>query len=60
MGLRRGEVWPWDAASETTRTTATHAGHRAVYAVPAGDYILTLWAGDADIVQRYAFRIVVP
>lgn len=62
LAVDRDEVkrWPVDAAPETTRTTATHAVTVPVYAVPAGDYILTLWAGDADIVQRYAFRIVVP
>lgn len=52
--------WPVDAAPDATRQTATHAVTVPVYAVPAGDYILTLWAGDADMVQRYAFRIVVP
>lgn len=62
MAVDRDEVkrWPVDAAPDTPRTAATHAVTVPVYAVPAGDYILTLWAGDADIVQRYAFRIVVP
>ena len=26
------------------------------YALPTGDYILTLWEGDARVVARFAFR----
>lgn len=57
--LDRDEVkrWPVDdaapAADGATRTVLIPP-----YAVPPGDFVLTLWAGDADIVQRYAFRIV--
>lgn len=27
------------------------------YAVPSGAFVLTLWVGDADVVQRYGFTI---
>ena len=26
------------------------------YALPTGDYILTLWEGDARLVARFVFR----
>ncbi|MEZ5420954.1 MAG: hypothetical protein R2708_26935 [Vicinamibacterales bacterium] len=57
----RDEVrrWPVDDAPTGTGE-ASRAVTVPVYAVPAGDYALTLWAGDADLVQRYGFRVVTP
>lgn len=57
----RDEVrrWPVDDAPAGT-PGAARAVTVPVYAVPAGDYILTVWQGDADMVQRYAFRILAP
>ena len=54
----RDEVkrWPVDDAP-AAGDGATRVVSLPPYAVPAGDYVLTLWAGDADVVQRYAFRI---
>jgi len=48
--------WPVDDAPAGS-AGASRAVTVPVYAVPEGDYILTLWQGDAEIVQRYAFRI---
>jgi hypothetical protein len=31
-----------------------------VYEARPGEYVLTVWAGDADIVQRYRFRVASP
>lgn len=55
-----GEVrrWPVDEATAGT-DGATLAVTVPVYALPAGDHVLTLWAGDADLLRRYAFRVVV-
>lgn len=52
--LATGEVrrWPVDAASGGVSVTVP------VYAAPAGEHVLTLWRGDADVVARYAFRVV--
>lgn len=56
--LERDEVrrWPVDDAPAgpdgATRLVAVPP-----YALPGGDFVLTLWVGDADVVQRYAFRI---
>lgn len=57
--LDRDEIkrWPVDDAAPGA-DGATRAVVVPPYAVPPGDFVLTLWAGDADIVQRYAFRIV--
>lgn len=56
-----GEVRRWPVDNVTNGTTA---GVRAVtvpvYAVPAGEHVLTIWQGDADAVQRYTIRIVAP
>lgn len=51
--------WPVDDAPTGTEGAA-RAVTVPVYAVPAGDYVLTLWQGDADMVQRYAFRVLAP
>lgn len=54
----RDEVkrWPVDDAPAGD-DGATRLVSLPPYVVPAGDYVLTLWAGDADVVQRYAFRV---
>lgn len=54
----RDEVtrWPVDDASAGD-DGATRVVTVPPYAVPAGRYELTLWAGDADVVQRYSFRV---
>lgn len=31
-----------------------------IYEVPAGEHLLTVWAGDAEVVGRYAFRVDPP
>lgn len=56
--LGRDEVkrWPVDDAPAAD-DGATRVVSVPPYAVPAGDYALTLWQGDADVVQRYRFRI---
>jgi hypothetical protein len=45
--------WPVDAATGGVSVTVP------IYAVPAGEHALTLWQGDADVVARYRFRVVV-
>jgi hypothetical protein len=56
----RDEVkrWPVDLEQGRGSGSAVHTVTVPVYAVPAGSYSLTVWAGDAAVVQRYAFRIV--
>lgn len=51
--------WPVDDAPPGTEGAA-RAVTVPVYAVPDGAYSLTVWAGDADVVQRYTFRIAAP
>lgn len=48
--------WPVDDAPAAD-DGATRVVSVPPYAVPAGDYALTLWQGDADVVQRYRFRV---
>ena len=50
-----GEVrrWPVDAAPGGVSVTVP------VYAVPAGEHVLTLWQGDADVIARYVVRVSV-
>jgi hypothetical protein len=45
--------WPVDAASGGVSLTVP------IYAVPAGEHVLTLWQGDADVVARYFVRVSV-
>jgi hypothetical protein len=56
--LGRDEVkrWPVDDAP-AANDGATRVVSVPPYAVPAGEYALTLWQGDADVVQRYRFRV---
>lgn len=56
--IDRDEVkrWPVDDAPPS-EDGASRAVTVPPYAVPPGDYVLALWSGDADLVQRYAFRI---
>jgi hypothetical protein len=37
-----------------------HAVVVPIYEARPGEYVLTVWAGDADIVQRYRFRVATP
>lgn len=48
--------WPVDDAPAGD-DGATRLVSVPPYAVPVGDCVLTLWAGDADVVQRYRFRV---
>lgn len=56
--VETGEIrrWPVDAASGGGAMTVTVPA----YAVGAGAHVLTIWAGDADLLRRYAFQVVVP
>jgi hypothetical protein len=51
-----GEVrrWPVDAMAGGVSITVP------AYAVPAGEHVLTLWQGDANVVARYQFRVATP
>ena len=51
--LASGEIrrWPVDAAPGGVSVTVPG------YAVAAGEHVLTLWQGDADVVARYRFRV---
>jgi len=51
--------WPVDDATPGM-DGATRAVTVPPYAVPAGRFVLTLWAGDADVVARYRFRVATP
>ncbi len=53
-----GEVrrWPVDADPGGGAMTVTVPA----YAVGAGAHVLTIWAGDADLLRRYRFQVVVP
>ncbi|MFN7978205.1 MAG: hypothetical protein U0P30_08725 [Vicinamibacterales bacterium] len=54
----RDEVkrWPVDDAPRAN-DDADRMVSVPPYAVPPGDYTLTLWRGDADMLRRYQFRI---
>lgn len=54
----RDEVkrWPVDDAPRAN-DDAVRMVSVPPYAVPPGDYTLTLWRGDADMLRRYRFRI---
>lgn len=53
--VESGDVrrWPVEAASGGVSVTVP------IYVVPAGDYVLTLWRGDAEAIARYPFRVIV-
>jgi hypothetical protein len=56
-----GEVRRWSVDDATAGADgAALAVTVPAYVVPAGDHVLTLWAGDADMVARYRFRVAVP
>jgi hypothetical protein len=50
-----GDVRRWRVDGATGGVSVTVP----IYAVPAGEHALTLWQGDADVVARYRFRVVV-
>jgi hypothetical protein len=50
----RVEAVPPDGAA------GQHAVMVPIYEARPGEYVLTVWAGDADIVQRYRFRVAAP
>jgi len=52
--VRRWRVDPAPAAADGAAAMVTLPPH----AVPDGDYLLTLWEGDARVVARYGFRTV--
>ena len=54
--LASGEVRRWPVDATASGVSVTVPG----YAVAAGEHVLTLWQGDADVVARYSFRISVP
>lgn len=48
--------WPVDAAPEAgddARASVT----LPPYALPPGDYTVTVWEGDATVVRKYVFRV---
>lgn len=47
-----------DVAPDPVR--GAHAVVVPVYEAPPGVYILTVWAGDAEVAQRYRFRVKAP
>lgn len=48
--------WPVDGASSGTDGAKASVTLPA-FALPPGAYRLTVWQGDAEVVQRYAFQI---
>ena len=53
----RTKRWPVDAvaaAADGASATVT----LPAYALPPGSYVVTVWRGDAEPVQRYPLRIV--
>lgn len=48
--------WPVDGASSGTDGAKASVTLPA-FALPPGAYLLTVWQGDAEVVQRYAFQI---
>jgi hypothetical protein len=54
--VRRWRVDAAPAAADGATAMVTLPSH----AVPDGDYVLTLWEGDARVVARYGFRTVRP
>ena len=46
--------WPVDAADGDGLSITVPA-----YAMAAGGHVLTLWAGDADLLRRYRFTVTV-
>lgn len=52
----RARRWPVDAAQ--AGADGVHASVTLpAYALQAGDYVVTVWRGDADAVRRYTFRV---
>jgi len=46
--------WPVDASAGDGLSVTVPA-----YAMAAGGHVLTLWAGDADLLRRYRFLVTV-
>lgn len=49
--------WPVDAAPPAN-DGAQASIELPAYVLPPGDYVVTVWQGDADAVLRYGFRVV--
>ncbi len=52
----RARRWPVDAAQAGADGVYASVTLPA-YALQAGDYVVTVWRGDAEAVQRYTFRV---
>ncbi len=48
--------WPVDAADGDGDGLSVTV---PAYAMAAGGHVLTLWAGDADLLRRYRFKVTV-
>ena len=49
--------WPVDAAAGAAGSMSITV---PAYAVGPGAHVLTIWAGDADLLRRYHFQVVAP
>jgi hypothetical protein len=55
------QIRRWSVDDVTSDPTlGSHAVTVPIYEVRPGEYVVTIWAGDADIVQRYRFRVQTP
>lgn len=57
IGDDRIKRWPVDAPASANDPPSVIV---PPYEVTPGEYRLTVWAGDAAVVQRYAFRVTPP
>ena len=53
-----GEVRRWMVDALPPEAGGTMAITVPIYAVGPGIHVLTVWAGDADLLQRYLFEVV--
>lgn len=56
VGADQIRRWPVVDAP-TAADGATHAVMVPIYEVRPGEYVLTVWAGDVEIVRRYRFGV---